>query len=119
PDRSPPIHYAESSMKNGFGLKYIHTFLNFPFLLLQREALLQQLQVNAMDMESTLEELQLYKQTEEQDYYKYIDYLENKQKERENKLKAEAEARAAAENEANGSKENLSSSPTSPPQTNK
>ena len=35
PDRSPPVHYAETSMKNGFGLKYIHKFLNLPFLLLQ------------------------------------------------------------------------------------
>ena len=29
------MHYAETSMKNGFGLKYIHKFLNLPFLLLQ------------------------------------------------------------------------------------
>ena len=35
PDRCPPVHYAETSMKNGFGLKYIHKFLNLPFLLLQ------------------------------------------------------------------------------------
>lgn len=29
------IHYAESSMKNGFGLKYLHRFFNIPFLQLQ------------------------------------------------------------------------------------
>lgn len=29
------IHYAESSMKNGFGLKYLHKFFNIPFLQLQ------------------------------------------------------------------------------------
>ena len=40
PDRSPPVHYAETSMKNGFGLKYIHKFLNLPFLLLQVSLLL-------------------------------------------------------------------------------
>ena len=35
PDRSPPVHYGEASMRNGFGLKYIHKFFNLPYLLLQ------------------------------------------------------------------------------------
>ena len=29
------IRYAESSMRNGYGLKYIHKFFNLPFLQLQ------------------------------------------------------------------------------------
>ena len=51
PDRSPPVHYAETSMKNGFGLKYIHKFLNLPFLLLQVSycsLILQVFQKNAL-----------------------------------------------------------------------
>uniref|UniRef100_A0A8C2EZS7 RAB, member RAS oncogene family-like 6b n=1 Tax=Cyprinus carpio TaxID=7962 RepID=A0A8C2EZS7_CYPCA len=51
------IHYAESSMKNGFGLKYLHRFFNIPFLQLQRETLLRQLETNQLDIDATLEEL--------------------------------------------------------------
>ncbi|KAJ7375230.1 Rab-like protein 6 [Desmophyllum pertusum] len=97
PDRCPPVHYAETSMKNGFGLKYIHKFLNLPFLLLQRETLLKQLQVNAEDMESTLEELQIHKETEEQDYEKFASLLDKKKKDHEAKKAAATAAAAAAE----------------------
>ncbi len=38
PPGSSYIHYAESSMKNGFGLKYLHRFFNIPFLQLQVRA---------------------------------------------------------------------------------
>ncbi|XP_078357659.1 rab-like protein 6 [Oculina patagonica] len=97
PDRSPPIHYAETSLKNGFGLKYIHKFFNLPFLLLQRETLLKQLQVNAEDTESTLEELQIHKETEEQDYEKFVSMLDKRRKDNEAK---KAAAAAAAEGDA-------------------
>lgn len=107
PDRSPPVHYAETSMKNGFGLKYIHKFLNLPFLLLQRETLLKQLQVNAEDTESTLEELQIHKETEEQDYDKFVSMLDKKKK--DNEAKKAAAAAAAAATESNG-QQNTSSS---------
>lgn len=59
PPGTPAILCLESSMKNGFGLKYIHKFFNLPFLLLQRESLMKQLQMNHLDVESCLEELQL------------------------------------------------------------
>lgn len=35
PEGSAQIRYAESSMRNAFGLKYIHKFFNLPFLQLQ------------------------------------------------------------------------------------
>lgn len=35
PEGSAAIRYAESSMRNGFGLKYLHKFFNLPFLQLQ------------------------------------------------------------------------------------
>uniref|UniRef100_A0A2K5ZWW6 RAB, member RAS onco family like 6 n=1 Tax=Mandrillus leucophaeus TaxID=9568 RepID=A0A2K5ZWW6_MANLE len=45
-DSRPPgssyFRYAESSMKNSFGLKYLHKFFNIPFLQLQKDVRLAQ-----------------------------------------------------------------------------
>ncbi|XP_016389712.1 rab-like protein 6 [Sinocyclocheilus rhinocerous] len=68
PPGSSYIHYAESSMKNGFGLKYLHRFFNIPFLQLQRETLLRQLETNQLDIDATLEELSVQQETEDQNY---------------------------------------------------
>ncbi|KAF3851591.1 hypothetical protein F7725_013363 [Dissostichus mawsoni] len=74
------IHYAESSMKNGFGLKYLHRFFNIPFLQLQRETLLRQLETNQLDMDATLEELCVQQETEDQNYEIFLENLESRVK---------------------------------------
>ena len=51
------MRYAESSMRNGFGLRLLHKFLNVPFLRLQKTSLLEQLQRNQRDAEETEKEL--------------------------------------------------------------
>lgn len=51
------MRYAESSMRNGFGLRLLHKFLSVPFLRLQRTSLLEQLQRNQKDMEDAEKEL--------------------------------------------------------------
>uniref|UniRef100_A0A8B9LRN7 RAB, member RAS onco family like 6 n=1 Tax=Astyanax mexicanus TaxID=7994 RepID=A0A8B9LRN7_ASTMX len=76
PPGSSYIHYAESSMKNGFGLKYLHRFFNIPFLQLQRETLLRQLETNQLDIDATLEELNVQQETEDQNYDIFIDMME-------------------------------------------
>ncbi|XP_014971831.2 rab-like protein 6 isoform X2 [Macaca mulatta] len=68
PPGSSYFRYAESSMKNSFGLKYLHKFFNIPFLQLQRETLLRQLETNQLDMDATLEELSVQQETEDQNY---------------------------------------------------
>nr|XP_043882184.1 rab-like protein 6 isoform X2 [Solea senegalensis] len=78
PMGSSYIHYAESSMKNGFGLKYLHRFFNIPFLQLQRETLLRQLETNQLDMDATLEELCVQQETEDQNYDIFIENLETR-----------------------------------------
>uniref|UniRef100_H2YS55 RAB, member RAS oncogene family-like 6b n=1 Tax=Ciona savignyi TaxID=51511 RepID=H2YS55_CIOSA len=68
PPGSAGVSFLETSMKEGFGLKYIHKFINMPFLLLQRESLLKQLETNHLDMESCLEELQYTAASDEHSY---------------------------------------------------
>ncbi|CAB1430812.1 unnamed protein product [Pleuronectes platessa] len=80
PMGSSYIHYAESSMKNGFGLKYLHRFFNIPFLQLQRETLLRQLETNQLDMDATLEELCVQQETEDQNYEIFLENLETRSK---------------------------------------
>ncbi|XP_030631178.1 rab-like protein 6 [Chanos chanos] len=76
PPGSSYIHYAESSMKNGFGLKYLHRFFNIPFLQLQRETLLRQLETNQLDIDATLEELNVQQETEDQNYDIFLEMVE-------------------------------------------
>ncbi|XP_047447475.1 rab-like protein 6 isoform X2 [Mugil cephalus] len=80
PMGSSYIHYAESSMKNGFGLKYLHRFFNIPFLQLQRETLLRQLETNQLDIDATLEELCVQQETEDQNYEIFLENLESRSK---------------------------------------
>ncbi|XP_041691777.1 rab-like protein 6 isoform X2 [Coregonus clupeaformis] len=80
PMGSSYIHYAEASMKNGFGLKYLHRFFNIPFLQLQRETLLRQLETNQLDMDATLEELCVQQETEDQNYEIFLENMETRNK---------------------------------------
>lgn len=64
------VRWAESSMRNGFGLKLLHKFLNLPFLQLQRCTLLAQLERNNSETEATTRELDLHLESEEADYDK-------------------------------------------------
>ncbi|XP_030062802.1 rab-like protein 6 [Microcaecilia unicolor] len=70
------IRYAESSMRNSFGLKYLHKFFNIPFLQLQRETLLRQLETNQLDIDATLEELSVQQETEDQNYELFLEMME-------------------------------------------
>lgn len=78
PHGSASILVYESSMKNGFGLKYVHKFFNMPFLLVQRESLLKQLKTNHLDLESCLDELA----TEDYTYEEFLDRQQGHSKKR-------------------------------------
>ncbi len=94
------IRYCESSMRNGFGLQYIHQFLNIPFLQLQRESLLQQLQVNARDMDASLEEIDTYARSAENNYELFIEMLANKRRTKQEALAADVLVKAKPLEEA-------------------
>ncbi|XP_065209626.1 rab-like protein 6 isoform X1 [Planococcus citri] len=73
--RSAPARYAESSMSNGFGLKFLHKWFNLPFLQLQRETLLAQLNTNQNEITITTQELDLYQQTDDSNYKIFLERL--------------------------------------------
>ncbi|XP_011345711.1 rab-like protein 6 isoform X3 [Ooceraea biroi] len=74
------VRYAESSMRNGFGLKLLHKFFNLPFLQLQRETLLKQLHTNEEETHLTIQELDLFQDSDDADYNKFLDNLVNRRR---------------------------------------
>ncbi|XP_076183549.1 rab-like protein 6 [Ptiloglossa arizonensis] len=79
-ERSAQVRYAESSMRNGFGLKLLHKFFNLPFLQLQRETLLKQLETNEEETRLTIQELDLFQDSDDADYNKFLDNLVNRRR---------------------------------------
>ncbi|XP_076232269.1 rab-like protein 6 [Calliopsis andreniformis] len=79
-ERSAQVRYAESSMRNGFGLKLLHKFFNLPFLQLQRETLLKQLNTNEEETRLTIQELDLFQDSDDADYNKFLDNLVNRRR---------------------------------------
>ena len=80
-DQPAEVRWGESSLRNGFGLKFLHKFFNLPFLTLQRQSLLQQLELNQRDIRATQEELDLYMESEEGNYHQFSDKLNTKRRE--------------------------------------
>lgn len=67
-------------MRNGFGLKLLHKFFNLPFLQLQRETLLKQLETNEEETRLTTQELDLFQDSDDADYNKFLDNLVNRRR---------------------------------------
>ncbi|XP_074598991.1 rab-like protein 6 [Brevipalpus obovatus] len=74
------LRYGEASMRNGFGLKFLHKFFNLPFLHLQRETLLKQLETNSREISVTCQELDVLENSDDQDYDRFIEALTNKRR---------------------------------------
>ncbi|XP_076454482.1 rab-like protein 6 [Babylonia areolata] len=102
PEGSGQVRYAESSMRNGFGLKYLHMFFNLPFLQLQRETLLKQLEVNAQDMISTTQELAIHEESEEQNYEVFQESLTARRRQQQEKLSEKALSSAQFRQDSTG-----------------
>lgn len=56
-NRSAEILYAESSMRNGFGLRLLHKFLGLPFLQLQKDTLKSLMERNLRDTDICIFEI--------------------------------------------------------------
>jgi len=74
------VRWGECSLRNGFGLKFLHRFFNVPFLTLQKQSLLQQLEVNRRDILATQEELDVYMESDEANYQLFSDSLTSKRR---------------------------------------
>jgi GTPase SAR1 family protein len=103
------IRYIETSMRNGFGLKYLYNFFNVPFLQLQRETLMQQLEINAKEMDKIVEELEGDEESCDDQYDLFTDGLNAKRRQQQeanakdvlkNAKPIEEARRIAAEKEA-------------------
>ncbi|XP_017775665.1 PREDICTED: rab-like protein 6 [Nicrophorus vespilloides] len=79
--RTAQVRYSESSMRNGFGLKLLHKFFNLPFLQLQRETLLRQLERNEKETDATIQELDLFAESDDANYTKFQENLTRRRRE--------------------------------------
>jgi len=79
-DSAGEIVYTESSMRNGFGLKFVHKFFNLPFLQLQRETLLKQLETNESENVVTIKELSLFAESDDANYDFFVKCLSQKRR---------------------------------------
>jgi len=77
---SGQIRYSEASMRNGFGLKFLHKFFNLPFLHLQRETLLRQLETNFFEIQTTCHELDTIQESDDQNYDQFLDFITNRRR---------------------------------------
>lgn len=80
PPGSAQIRYAESSLRNGFGLKFLYKWFNLPFLQLQRESLLRQLERNGQETGATTQELDMLQESEEQNYELFVEALNSRRR---------------------------------------
>ncbi|XP_066935347.1 rab-like protein 6 [Clytia hemisphaerica] len=78
PSGSAEVYFTESSMKDSFGLQYVHNFLNMPFLMLQRETLMRQLEANTLEIDDVRERLSFNASSEQQNYDLFKEMLTDK-----------------------------------------
>jgi len=71
---TPNVHFLETSMHNRYGTKTIASFLNLPYVRLQRAILEEKLKLNLEEMTSVEKELALL--SKEQNYEFYLKWLE-------------------------------------------
>jgi len=79
-DEPAEVRWAECSLRNGFGLKFLHKFFNVPFLTLQRQSLLQQLDQNLKEIQATHDELDLFMDSAEADYSQFSQGMAHKRR---------------------------------------
>lgn len=67
-------------MRNGFGLRLLHRFLGLPFLRLQKETLLSQLQRNQRETQTCSGDLVAFLQSDDANYEKFLEQLSHRRR---------------------------------------
>lgn len=78
--RTGQIRHSEASMRNGFGLRYLYKFFNLPYLHLQRETLLKQLERNLDEIEGSCQELDGILESDEHNYDIFLETITNRRR---------------------------------------
>lgn len=78
--RTGQIRHSEASMRNGFGLRYLYKFFNLPYLHLQRETLLKQLERNLDEIGGTCQELDGMAESDENNYDIFLETITNRRR---------------------------------------
>ena len=90
------VRYSEASMRNGFGLKFLHKFFNLPFLHLQRETYLKLLETNCREMQTTCQELDLILESDENNYDRFLHFITNRRRKMADELSSNPPPASAA-----------------------
>ena len=85
-ESSGQIRYVESSMRHGFGLKFLYKWFNLPFLHLKKQCLLKQLETNDRDIDACCQELSLLEESDDQNYERFLYTIQNRRRELADKL---------------------------------
>eukprot|EP01130_Rhizamoeba_saxonica_P011447 TRINITY_DN4757_c2_g1_i4.p1 TRINITY_DN4757_c2_g1~~TRINITY_DN4757_c2_g1_i4.p1 ORF type:complete len:475 (-),score=123.28 TRINITY_DN4757_c2_g1_i4:582-1874(-) len=97
-EKGSHINYVDTSMKNCYGLKAVKSFLNIPFLVMQRKYIQEQLDTNEIELNASLNEFEVL--SKEQDYEEYKDFIEKKK----NKPETPSTPKDGARNSREGKK---------------
>ena len=73
------VRWSEHSLRSGYGWKFFYKFFNVPFLMLQEQSLLQQLEVNMRDILAMQKELDVCMESDETSYQLLSDNLTSKE----------------------------------------
>ena len=81
-----PVVACEASMRNNFGLRFVHSFLGIPFLVMQRHSLVALLEKNQIETELMHEELTAMLDDPMSSYEHFSDAMANKRRENADSL---------------------------------